>query len=329
MITHTDTEFHSRDLTDKTWTETTVLIISVPEARIFGNAYVLARPNLGVTLSSVILAEGFCRQPYEVDFTDPQMHLPCPDSFSNYALRNGLTVSSDGPRNYHMQYKNALGAASFDLTFEGLHEPFDPHDPNQNPLLELDRETADDSRKGNEWENGHFEVKGRIRGELELRGKTYQVESYEGMDHSWGPRPEVGTRSVSWVSINFGEDFAMHMAVPMRIERGQVFYDKIRFGYVVEHGEVFGLIDGTIEAERVDMLAFSNHVTATDVRGRKHEFFGSAIAGHPWYTFNPSHVCYQSLFRYERGSAVGYGEMGDIFGLDYLAERMSRHGRLK
>ncbi len=328
MIEYTDTEFHPRDPADRTWTETTVLIISIPEEQIFGNAYILARPNLGVTLSSIILAQGFCRQPYEVDFTDPQMHLPCPESFSNYSLENGLTVSSDGPRNYQMKYKNALGAASFDLTFEGLHDPFDPHDPAMNPLLEADRKVAD-IRKGDEWENGHFEVKGRIRGELELRGKRYRVDSYEGMDHSWGPRTEIGTRSVSWVSVNFGDDFAMHMAVPMTVTDGQVRYDKIRFGYVVENGQVYGLVDGTVEAERVDMLAFSNRLTATDVRGRTYEFFGTAIAGHPWYTFNPSHVCYQSLFRYQQGDSVGYGEMGDIFGLDYLAERLSRHGREK
>jgi hypothetical protein len=31
--------------------------------------------------------------------------------------------------------------------------------------------------------------------------------------------------------------------------------------------------------------------------------------------------------RYTSGNRVGYGEFGDIFGLDYLAERMSRSGR--
>jgi hypothetical protein len=71
----------------------------------------------------------------------------------------------------------------------------------------------------------------------------------------------------------------------------------------------------------------SNHIRIKDVRGREYEYFGTAVGGHPWYSFNPSHVCYQSLMRYQDGNRVGYGEFGDIFGLDYLAERMSRTGR--
>lgn len=327
MINDEDTEFHASDPADRTWTETTVLIFSVPDAGILANAYVLARPNLGVALSSIIIGQGFCRQPYEIDFTDPQMHLPCPESFSNYTLDNGLTVESDGPKNYRMRYQNALGAAAFDLTFRGVHEPFDPHDAAQNPLLEQDRAAPADTRRGDEWENGHFEVKGHVTGDLELRGRTYRVDCYEGMDHSWGPRTELGTRSVSWVSVNLGADWVMHMAVPMSIRDGKVHYDRVRFGYVAEGGEVYGLVDGTISAERVDMLAISNHVTATDVRGRQYEFFGSAVSAAPWHSFNPCHVCYHVLFRYQVGDRVGYGEMGDIFGLDYLAERMSRHGR--
>jgi hypothetical protein len=31
--------------------------------------------------------------------------------------------------------------------------------------------------------------------------------------------------------------------------------------------------------------------------------------------------------RYQHGNTVGYGEFGDIFGLDYLGERVSRSAR--
>lgn len=328
MITAADSEFHPRDPDDRTWTETTVLMFTVPEAGILGNAYVLARPNLGVALSSIVIGRGFCRQPYEIDFTDPQMHLPCPESFASYSLANGLTVDAfDGPKGYRMTYENALGAARFDLTFRGNHEPFDPHDPAMNPLLEAGQAAPADSRMGAEWSNGHFEAKGHVTGELELRGTRYEIDCWEGMDHSWGPRPEVGTRSVSWLELNFGPDLAFHLAVPMRLEHGVITYDPLRFGFVVDRGEVHGLVEATVEAERVDLLPISNHVTVSDVRGRRWEFYGAAVGGHPWYSFNPCHTCFQSLMRYEHDGAVGYGEMGDIFGLDYLAERMSRSGR--
>lgn len=326
MILDTDNEFHDRDPDDPTWAETTFLPISVPQAGLFANAYVLARPNIGVAHSSVIMAKGFYTQPYQIDFTDSQMHLPCPPSFGNYALDNGLTVKSDSPRNYRMTYESKLGSAGFDLTFRALHDPFDPHDPNQNPLLEKEKAAAADGRRGDEWENGHFEVKGHVTGQLHLRGTTYDVDYYEGMDHSWGPRPELGRRSVSWISINFGEDLALHLAVPMRLVKGEVLYDPLRFGFVVDNGEVHGLVEGTVQAKRHELMPFSNHITATDVRGKTYEFFGTAIAGHPYYSFNPCHTCFQSLFRYTHGTRVGYGEMGDIFGLEYLAEHMSGDG---
>ena len=328
MITNADADFHPRDPSDLTWTETTFLPFAVHEEGIFGNVYVLARPNVGAAISSILVGKGMCRQPFEVDFTDPQMHLRCPDSFSKYRLDNGLAVEAlGGPQHYRITYENALGACRFELNFRGLHHPFDPHDPNENPLLARGDQPAD-PRLGKEWMNGHFEVKGHITGELELRGKRYKVDCYDGMDHSWGPRPEVGVRAVAWVSLNFGDDLAFHIAVPLNLRDGQVTYDPLRFGFVVENGEVHGLVEASIECEHLEMLPVSNRVRCTDVRGKTWEFFGSAVSGHPWYSFNPCHVSYQCMMRYQdRDGRLGYGEFADIFGLDYLADRMSRLGR--
>ena len=328
MISPSDAEFHPRDPADRTWTETTVLMFYVPEAGLLGNAYVLARPNVGIAHSAIVVGQGLCPQPYQIDLNDPQMHLPCPDSFAKYSLANGLTVDAfDGPKGYHMTYENGLGKASFDLTFRASHEPFDPHDQDMNPLLTKTSEQPADSRLGDEWSTGHFEAKGHVTGRLELRGKEYEVDCWAGMDHSWGPRTELGTRSVSWFDINFGEDLAFHMAIPMHLERGVVTYDDLRFGFVVERGQVHGLVQANVMSERVDLLPVNNHVRLTDVRGKEWEFFGTAISGHPWYSFNPCHTCFQSLMRYHHDGRLGYGEQGDIFGLDYLSEHMSRHGR--
>lgn len=328
MITAADADFHPRDPNDRTWTETTFLPFTVPEEGIFGNAYVLARPNLGVCSSSIIVSKGLCRQPYEIDFTDPQMHLPCPKSFAKYELANGLTVDgSTEPANYHLTYKNVLGACSFDLHFRGIHHPFDPHDPKENPLLGEHKDKPLDPRIGAHWNNGHFEVKGHITGELEVRGKKYKVDCYDGMDHSWGPRAETGTRAVAWISVNFGDDLAFHLAVPMNLRNGEVTYDPLRFGFVADKGKTYGLVSAEIEATRVDMMPISNRIRTKDVRGQEWEFFGNVVGGHPWYSFNPSHTCFQVVMCYRWGGRVGYGEFGDIFGLDYLADRMSRLGR--
>ena len=325
MIVDQDAEFHPRDPSDRTWTETTFLPFFIPEPGIFGNVYVLARPNVGVAISSILISEGLCVQPYEVDYTDAQMHLPCPASFRKYTLDNGLSVEAvDGPSGYHFSYRSKLGSCQFDLDFKSMHQPFDPHDPKENPLAAT---VQHDPRVGVAWSNGHFEAKGRITGSLTLRGRTYAVDCYEGMDHSWGPRPELGTRSVSWISVNFGPALAMHLAVPLDLNDGHVTYDKLRFGFAVEHGQVHALTDVRIDAQRVQMLPTAIRIHATDIRGKQYEIHGSAVAGHPWYSFNPCHVSYQSVMRYRWGEHTGYGEVGDIFGLEYLAQKMSRSAR--
>jgi hypothetical protein len=147
------------------------------------------------------------------------------------------------------------------------------------------------------------------------------------MDHSWGPRPELGQRSVSWISLNFGDDLAFHLAVPMSLKNGEVSYDKLRFGFVVDKGEVHGLTEAQVSASRVQMMPISSHIRMKDVRGKAWEFHGTTLGGHPWYSFNPCHTCFQVLMRYQNRDLVGYGEFGDIFGLDYLGERISRSAR--
>ncbi len=325
MIVDADADFHERDPSDRTWTETTFLPFFIPEPGIFGNLYVLARPNLGVALSSVLVSEGLCLQPYEVDYTDAQMHLPCPKNFRKYTLENGLSVeATDGPKAYKFSYRSGVGSCNFDLEFKALHQPFDPHDPRENPLL---AQATVDPRMGTAWMNGHFEAKGHVTGSLTLRGKEYKVDCYEGMDHSWGPRGELGTRSVSWVSVNFGPALAMHLAVPLDITNGEVSYDKIRFGFAVQDGQVYAITEAQIEAQRAQMLPTGIRILAKDVRGKTYEIHGTAVAGHPWYSFNPCHVSYQSVMRYRWENLTGYGEVGDIFGLEYLAQKMSRAGQ--
>lgn len=326
MITPSDSDFHDRDPAARTWAETTVVLFTVPEARIIGNAYVLARPNLGVVTSSVIVAQGMCRQFYEIDFADPQVHVPCPESFSDYELESGLRVKvTKAPTDYEVSYRHSLGNCSFDLKFEGLMQPYDALDPAHNPAL--GGETF--GGLGDQWSNGHFELMGHVTGELELRGQHYTVDSYEGMDHSWGPRAEEGRRAVGWIPINFGEDFGMHVVMALDIRNGEVVYDAFRFGYVHEKGEVFGLVSAVVQTQRIDMLPASTHVIATDVRGRTFEFYGEALASHPFHAFNPCSMAYQTLYRYHDGERIGYGVGTDVLGLDFLAERMSRHGRMR
>lgn len=338
MITADDTDFHDCDPREWRWAETQPIIFSVPEARILGNLYVTTRPNLGVALSTVGIAQGMCLTSQEMEFSDAQMHLPCPDSFRKFDLENGLSMEVlDAPRTYRMTYAYKGGdECSADLTFRGLHEPYDCMDPDQNPLLAEEHGKSFDARLGDQWgnsgiggdfPNGHYEMIGHITGELILRGKRYEVSCFEGNDHTWSRRTEVSRRAVCFLTAAFGEDYGIHLAVPMDIVNGDTVYEKLRFGYVLEDGEVYGLVDARVEGTTTGMLPTGAAVEATDVRGKVHRFTGYAVAGHPFDNFNPSHICFQSLMRWECNGRVGHSEMGNIFGREFLHSRLSKHAR--
>lgn len=324
MIRPEDAEFHERDTTIDHWAETRYISFSIPEENLMAEIYVLSRPNIGVITSDILIQKGIGRHAYEADFHDPQVHLKCPESFSNFTLKNGLSIECvNPPYDYHYSYEHNLGNCKFDLDFKAVGEPFDCHDPKQNPLL------GDDTFEGlgDQWLNGHYDVLGHVTGTLELRGKTYKVDSYDGADHSWGPRKEEGRRAIGWTAVSFGEDFGMHLVTAADIRSGKISYDNLRFGFVVENGETYGLTAATIEATHIDFIGVNNHIKAVDVRGKTHEFWGTAVAGHPNYTLNPCQAVYETLYRYQDGDRVGYGMSADCFGLDFLAERMSPSGR--
>lgn len=339
MITDRDSDYHASDPAEWRWTETTPLIFSVPDAQILGNLYVASRPNLGVALSSIAIAQGICRQAYEVDFSDAQMHLPAPDNFTGYELENGLRVDvTDPPRGYRFRYAYKGGdECALDLTFRGIHRPFDCNDPAENTLLAAPEGHAYDSRLGDQWGNkstderypsGHFNTIGHVTGELILRGRRYDVNCYDCMDHSWSRRTEVSRRAVSYLSACFGDDYGVHMAVPLDLVRGETVYEGLRFGFVVEDGETHGLVSARVEGSTTDLLPMGCWVETTDVRGKVHRFSGVAIAGHPYDNFNPSHIAFQSLMRWETPDGrVGFSELANIFGREFLAARLSRHGR--
>lgn len=330
MILPEDSEFHENDPSIVNWTETNFVVFSVPQEQILVNAYVVARPNIGVALSSVVVSKGICTQPYQIDYMDPQMHQPCPESMAKYTMQSGLSVEvTKPPVDYHFTYEGYAGTCRFDVNFRGLMQPFDMHDPKENPLADP-AYLNDLSGPGllETWSTGHMDLKGHVTGELELRGKRYEIDCYHGMDRSWGPRSEDGRAALSWLHVTFGEDFGVHLAMDLDMQDGEIVYTAPRFGYVMDHGQVYGVTEAAVHTNRVDMLGMSSRVEVTDVRGKHFEMVGTIVGAHPWYSYNPCRVSFQSLYEYRMDGEIGYGESGDIIGLDYLGEHKSRHARL-
>ena len=326
MITDADLHFHNADSPAFDHAETLFLIFSVPEARISGNAYVLCRPNAGICLSSIYVHQGIHANAWTADYSDAPMHVKCPDTMADFTLSNGLSVKgSNGARDYRFRYEGNDGLCRFDLDFKGLMDPFDPLDPAQNPMLEVfagDPEAS--TGAGDSWTKGHYDLVGRITGELELYGQRFDVSCVDGLDRSWGPRAEWNSAPVSWMHLTFGDDLAFHLVVTLDIVNGQQIYTTFRFGYAVVDGECCAVTAAEVEAESVGMLGMHRIVRITDAKGRQWEMVGGAIAAAPWHTAYTSFISFQSLYRWTMGDRVGFSNVTDVIGVTTLSNRLSR-----
>lgn len=322
MISPDVYHFHDRPGEDWTWTETTFLFFSVPEEGISAYIYVLARPNLGVCHATVDIHKGFCMNLWEIDFIDRQMHLPCPDDFSNFKLPSGLEFKTKNePRDFQFKYQSADDLCSFEVDFTAMSPPFDPHDPEENPLVKTDISSAKvPGYQG--WHNGHMEVVGRITGELKLHGKTYKVDCIDGVDKSWGPRLDYGQQGASWFHVTTRDNFSAYFAVALNFDNKELVYGPLRFGYVAEDNQNFAITDVNMKCQRRDMHALRAEVDFKDVRGREYHALGTPLAAAPFH-FNPSVISYQTLMRWECGGETGYSHFTDFVGLNFLSSGMA------
>lgn len=324
MIVAADSDFHAHDAAQTTWAETIGLWFAVPEERIYGNVYVLARPEVGATICSINAVQGHRKEPYEVDFTDPRMHLPCPASMVDFTLENGLSVSTiRPPTDYRFRYRAESGTCSLDLDLVGCMPAWDPHDPTDNPLTVPDAHT--NLGLGDAWSRGHLDFVGRARGDLVLRGRHYEIDAMAGMDRSWGARAELGLIAISYLHVPFAESFGVHLVMTVALQDGHVSYPSVRFGYVYDERGVSGVVEATMTADHTGMVPSATRITVVDDRGRRVELVGRAVASAPWYTFSPAYATFQALMRYELDGRVAHGLVSEVWGIEYLAARASQH----
>ena len=275
MIKPEDAEFHARPTGAQYWTETIGFWFTIPEAKLYGNVYVLARPEIGATIASVNVIQGMNSQPYTVDFTDPQMHAPCPPSMLHFDLGTGLRVDCfEPPTAYRFQYNSyAEGACSFDLTFKGCMPAWDATDPNENPLLKKS-EDHEYLGLGDAWAGGHLDYLGKCSGWLELRGQRYEFEEMAGIDRSWGTRREFGPAAISYIHIPFDETFGIHVVTGIELLAGRPEYEPFRFGYIYDDGKVTGVVKATVESDQIALLPHANLIHVTDEHGREFSLRG-------------------------------------------------------
>lgn len=323
MVTDQDTEFHNPHDADHRYAETNWFCFYIPQEKIMGIVYTVARRGVGVQSCDVSLYGALVDNRVETLYLDSQMALPCPPSLKEYTTANGLYVKAHSIRDYTVSYRG-YDDTEIDFDFKGLMEPFDIHDKSHSPMA---KDSVYEQHAGagmGSGYGGHFDLTGHFRGRLKFRGVEYPIDCVETMDHSWGIRAEIFVPTMGWSHCHFGPDFAIkwinHWDPTLPVDQQQ----KLAHGYVMENGQVYGLTDLKLVTHRLGSVIHAVEVTATDKRGKVWTAHGAAECGGPWVCYVASNL-YVAQCRWTLNDGrVGYGLASEINSMQALTRQ---HGR--
>lgn len=308
MITPEDLDYHHDDESDYTWTETYYIPVSVPEERIFGHVYVAARPVLGSMQADVRIHGAVSNTEFEALYIDSQNHLPAPERFSDIQAPNGLRVHAvRPPRDYRIDYVG-YDDTELHLDYVGLMNPWDIHDPDLNPLAGgSTAEQYERSSMGSGYK-GHFDMHAKVTGTIKVRGKEYDVDIVDRMNHSWGPRPELDIPPMNSLWAQFGEGlgFRFHMSLDPALPTGAD--QRFAHGYLLEDGEVHAIMDVEMQTTRLGTAVIAVDAKVTDQRGKSWQLRGIPLCGGPWRAYSNA-VCWIGLVRWELDGTIGHGSL--------------------
>ncbi len=308
MIKENDVYFHPPTSDHYAWAETNYFGFYVPDKNIHVGAYVQAKPNLGAVLSSITIFDGISNTPHEILYSDCHIHLPMPEgNLDDFRLENGLAITCTRPvMDYHIRYDGGQGV-NFDVTYTGLMEPYDIHDPAMDPLA---NQVQEGDLISNHAYAGHWDQSGRVTGTLSIDGVTHNVNCVASMDHSWGLRDEKQLKNFCWMNANFENDTSIHclyLVDPKQLDR----FPSIVHGYVREGSKVFGLKGGSGKIRRDGYLHQFFDLVVEDSRGKSHRFTGTPMTSNPWLAW-PLMYLTHSFCRWDMAGVQGWGEVQDL-----------------
>lgn len=315
MILDSDAEFHDPDKDKLNWAETNYFGFYNVEENLNIGVYALFRTNLRTVNATICMNSGFSATPWQADYVDYQSVIPMASDCSllDYRLSNGLSVRCLEPnRVWEIRFDDGEGT-TIDVTYRAIMPAFDIHDPDMDPMVGAKAGTF---AWGTAY-NGHFDQTGRFTGHVTLRGRRIPIDCISTMDHSWGPRPERGSPNMSWLHAHFSEDLAIHAI--FGFDPAQNGTDlSLTHGYVVEHGEIFGLKAGRGRTVRVrDRFADRVELELVDRNDRSWLLTGAGLTSFPWQCW-ANMVGFNVLARWDLDGRTGYGEIQDFFELPQL-----------
>lgn len=322
MISARDVEYHTPPDADHRWAETYIFPIAIPEERILVMVYVVARPKLGVMLNDIYIYGTLTDNRAELLYVDSQVHLPAPERFSDIDSPSGLRLKAVvPPREFRIDYVG-FDDTEIHVDWHGIMEPFDVHDLKHTPhAVGTHEEKMARSGLSKAW-NGHFDMTGRVRGTVRVRGREYAVDSLERMDHSWGERGENDLPAMDSISAQFDEHLAFHLITHVDLEAPSGRDQRLAHGYVLEDGKQYGVVSLDITSTRLGVTVTAMEMTVVDVRGKQFRLQARADVGAPWNIY--ATTCYTALMRWTLGERTGYGVVMEVLPIKALTRMRGR-----
>ena len=318
MITDVDLQFHTPPDVDHQWAETNWWGFYVPEANLYGWVYMVFRAGAGAVMCDVEIIDRCSPLMYDARYVDIQNHMKIPDRLDSFALPNGLEFTARSPREYRLDY---IGVHDTELHVDlvGIHEPFDIHDPDIDPMARTQSaEAQQHSGFGAAYAN-HFDLTTRVTGTLILRGETYKVDCLATQDHSWGPRPERGMKTMTYMNAHFGLDGVVQTIFDFDPSQGDGSQHVFKHGYVVEEGELVGLVDASLRVDHRGIFPESVQLSATDVRGGVHELSATPRAFCQWVPYGICPTGHSMLAWTTSSGREGVGTLMEAYPLDTVS----------
>jgi len=293
-------------------TETQFFGFSVPEENIHALTYLWHHPNLGVVSGGAWVWQGVKSHLLQSElfgWTHFMDDAVLAKDLWEYKFDNGYHVQTIEPLKKHrLRYADEARSNAFDIEVEALMEPM---------LLQTGM---------------HFEQAMRARGELTLRGKTYQVNCTHVRDRSWGQsrsEQHLPSPPIDWMTGVFNDDFMFgctaydhpdlnpdwkaHFQVPGG--------DPTKGGWVRRDGELIPIVATRkrVQNNYTTLMPTTVEMLMTDATGRDYEIRGEVVAGNRigmWPTMD-TWIC---SARWECEGQVCHGDLQQVQWHDYIRQ---------
>ncbi|MEA2467912.1 MAG: hypothetical protein QOJ57_2038 [Thermoleophilaceae bacterium] len=302
LLTPRDALFHTPGYRDRTWLETNWWSFLVPEHNLRGHIYNGFRTNLGVVFSQVHVWSRDASSVLDFDYWDSQVHLPLPAcNLDHFRLDNGLEVKMHEPlKRYSLSY-DGFGDTHFRLEYEALMPAVDSRETQVAGGRDFSAFHAVDPALAANI--GHIDQTLAVKGEVVIKGRSYEVDFPTNRDHTWSPRPERAHGRGYFDEGYFGEDLCFHV----QTHNEQPDRASVTNGYIIDHGELLSLKAGEGRYVMDGWLTKRLEYELEDERGRTHRFVGEPTATTYLPTW-PNQYNNGGVVRWTSNGDVGWGE---------------------